>query len=308
MGTTGDETGRLQAGPRRRLLERPPFSLLRDLSLRGYIIGAYRNLLLRDPDPAGLDHYRRLLTSGELTREAFLETIRGSEEFRFRVRFTDLLNSLHLSRCDFVRGLPRARQILDIGGTHQSNVEGAFVGLGYPYPFERLVIVDLPLEARHELYAGSRAVDRVDTPLGPVWYRYHSMTDLSAFEDGDFDLVYCGQTIEHVAEEDADLTLKEVFRVLRPGGWLGLDTPNGRVCRMQQDELINPDHRVEYTHPQVVAKLERAGFEILEAKGLNYAGAAAHGGPFSTKEVAANQGVYWEIEDCYLLAYVCRRP
>ena len=31
-------------------------------------------------------------------------------------------------------------------------------------------------------------------------------------------------------------------------------------------------------------------------------------GRFSFEELAGNTGVFHEIEDCYLLAYVCRKP
>ena len=58
----------------------------------------------------------------------------------------------------FVAGacLPPAR-ILDLGGTHQGLPDGALVHLGYPYPFERLVVVDLPVHERDEIYQGGSA-------------------------------------------------------------------------------------------------------------------------------------------------------
>lgn len=290
------------------LRSRLPIKDAYERSLVRYITSAYNILLLREPDPEGLEHFLELLASGKISRRQFLETLRGSEEFRFNVRFTDLLNSLHLSRCDFVQGLPRARRILDLGGTHQSNPNGAFVCLGYPYDFERLVIVDLPVEQRHELYQESEVVEKVQTPRGPVTYRYHSMTDFSGFEEGEFQLVYCGQSIEHITEREAGAVFKGVLRVLEPGGYFCLDTPNARICRLQQPELINPDHKVEYTHARISRKLEKDGFHILEAKGLNYAGRSASEGRFQMSETAANQGLFHEIEDCYLLAYVCQKP
>ena len=66
--------------------------------------------------------------------------------------------------------------------------------------------------------------------------------------------------------------LSEVRRVLRPGGYLGLDTPNARVTRLQQDEFIDPDHEHEYTDAEMRAKLTAAGFEVDGAWGLNHAG------------------------------------
>lgn len=279
-----------------------------DLPTRAAIRVAYNTVLLREPEPEGLDHFAHRLQVEGIPRGRMLETMRGSEEAYDNVRFTDLLNSLHLSRCDFVRSLPRARRILDLGGSHQQNRDGAFVHLGYPYPFEELILVDLPHEDRHEIYRLSEQAERVQTRLGPVQYAYHSMADLSPYEDESFDLVYSGQTIEHVTEDECDETLREVFRVLRPGGWFAVDTPNDTVCRLHQAEFINDDHKVEYTHEQFTAKLEKAGFDIREAKGLNYLGHPASDGGFDLEEVAGNRGVYGEPQDCYLLAYVCRKP
>jgi SAM-dependent methyltransferase len=267
---------------------------------------AFNTVLQREPDDVGLAHYVRELRT--MPRPRMLEIMRWSEESWFNVRVTDLLNSLHVSRCEFVRGLPRARRILDLGGTHQSNRDGAFVHLGYPYPFERLILVDLPIEERHQIYQLSEEAEVVQTHLGPVEYAYHSMADLSRYDDGSFDLVYSGQTIEHVSPADCDLTLAETFRVLAPGGWFAVDTPNDTVCRLQTPEFINDDHQVEYTHAEFSAKLERAGFEIVEAKGLNYLGHPASAGGFDEAEVAGNWGLYGEPEDCYLLAYLARKP
>ena len=57
-----------------------------------------------------------------------------------------------------------------------------------------------------------------------------------------------------------------------------------------------------------MAKLEAGGFEITEAKGLVLMEASLAAGRFSFEELAANTGVFHEVEDCYLLAYVCRKP
>ncbi len=84
-----------------------------------------------------------------------------------------------------------------------------------------------------------------------------------------FDLVYSGQTIEHVTEADGDTVVREAYRVLAPGGWFCLDTPNGPAWRLRSDEPMNHDHKIEYGAAQLVSKLERAGFEVTECKGLN---------------------------------------
>jgi SAM-dependent methyltransferase len=106
--------------------------------------------------------------------------------------------------------------------------------------------------------------------------------------------------------EVADVVLSEVRRVLRPGGYLALDTPNARVTRLQQAAFIDPDHEHEYTHAELHEKLVRAGFEVVESKGLNYAGPSLAAGHFDVDAIATARGLFSEIEDCYLLAYVCR--
>jgi hypothetical protein len=167
---------------------------------------AYRFLLERDPDPGGFENYAQQLAVRQLTRKEMLEQFRGSDEFwfNFAMAYDNAVFSIHRSRSLFVMSFPRAAHILDLGGTHQSDPAGALVRLGYPYAFDRLVIVDLPPEQRHELYREGGDVTRVDTAMGPVDYSYHSMADLSAFDDESFDLVYSGQTIEHVNEDVAD--------------------------------------------------------------------------------------------------------
>jgi hypothetical protein len=102
--------------------------------------------------------------------------------------------------------------------------------------------------------------------------------------------------------------MKEVFRILRPGGSLALDTPNARVTRLQQDAFIDPDHKVEYTYGELADLVTGTGFGIVDAKGLNYAGGSLAAGRFDVDEVAGNSGLYAAVEDCYILCLVARKP
>ena len=180
--------------------------------------------------------------------------------------------------------------------------------LGYPYPFERLVVVDLPVDERDEIYQGGSTGEPVQSELGPVEFAFHSMVDLGRYEDGSFDLVYSGQSIEHVSEADGDTVAREAFRVLAPGGWFCLDTPNGPVWRLRSDALMNHDHKIEYAAGELVAKLERAGFEVTECKGLNLMRQRRGRGVFDEAEASAHPGVFAAPEDCLLLAVVARKP
>lgn len=267
---------------------------------------AYNILLGREPDEGGARDFARTLAGDPAKRGAMLDWIRGSEEFA-QNQFSTLGPSIHYGRGCFVRSLPPARRILDLGGSSHTNPAGGLFGFCYPYAFDELVVVDLPSHERHALYKDRDERPReLVTHLGTVRFRYHSMVDLSGLDDASFDLVYSGQSIEHVTPDEADVVLKEVARVLAPGGTLALDTPNGAVCRLQQDDFIDPDHKVEYTAAELDAKLAAAGFDVLERKGLNYAGASVAAGVFDAHDTARHWGLYADPERCYLLAYVAR--
>jgi len=268
----------------------------------------YETLLGRKPDPSGTASYLPGLQNGSLSPSQLAEWIYASSEWWTVAPFTELAPALHFSRSLFVRSLPKARRILDLGGTALGSDKGAMVLMGYPYAFDELVVVDLPPDDRNDLYKETVARNVTHTDLGPVRYNYHSMSDLTQYTSESFDLVYSGQSIEHVPVEEAERVLVGAARILRPGGYLALDTPNARVCRLQQPGFIDPDHDHEYTHGEMMDKLRAAGFEVLEAKGLNLAGRSLARGEFSVQEVATNRGLFAEIEDCYLLSYLCRRP
>jgi SAM-dependent methyltransferase len=270
----------------------------------------YRVVLGREADAHGRKHFLERIRKGAISRDLFVRTLIDSQEFAQTRLHSDLSTSLHESRGRFVRSLPPARRIVDIGGSCQGSERGAMVELGWPYPFERLTIVDLPSDERHELYqtGDDEARRAVVTERGPVDYLYQSMTSLQPIPDSSVDLVYSGQSIEHVTREDAATTYREVLRVLRPGGLFALDTPNARITRLQQDDFVDPDHKHEYTHAELTGDLGAAGFEIVDARGLNYAGPIRTREEFDATRVARRCGVFAAIEDCYVLAYVCRKP
>ena len=90
---------------------------------------------------------------------------------------------------------------------------GVLVLMGYPYAFEEIIIVDLPSEDRHQLYQDDLSHSSVEVEGGRVSYRYHSMTDLSGYPSASFDMVYSGQSIEHITRAEAEQVLGEAYRV-----------------------------------------------------------------------------------------------
>lgn len=68
------------------------------------------------------------------------------------------------------------------------------------------------------------------------------------FEDNSFDAIVSFETIEHL---DADGFLKEVQRVLQPGGRFIMSTPQNALGHVP----INPHHLIEYSLEQIKAKV-----------------------------------------------------
>ena len=89
------------------------------------------------------------------------------------------------------------------------------------------------------------------------------------FGDGSFDLVWCGETLEHVV--DVAQLLGEVRRVLRPGAMLLATTPNHARLRVAFEALaggplerrLDPrsDHLRFFTAHTLRELLSGAGFE-----------------------------------------------
>jgi SAM-dependent methyltransferase len=78
------------------------------------------------------------------------------------------------------------------------------------------------------------------------------------YEDGAFDLVTAFDVVEHMDDDLAGL--KEMFRVLRPGGHALLFVPTFMFLWGVQDDVSN--HRRRYRLPELRRVLEQAGFEI----------------------------------------------
>ena len=77
-------------------------------------------------------------------------------------------------------------------------------------------------------------------------------------DDGEFDLVVCAETIEHV--RDVQLFLSEIRRVLRPGGTLGLTTPAHLPVARLPDPLS--PHLRFFTRRSLRRLVDELGFEV----------------------------------------------
>ena len=271
---------------------------------------AYMDILGREPDPGGLEHHRKRMAGG-LSDQQLRRELEESPERRGRETGNAALHAVHEARVAWIQLLPAAPRIVDLGGSSTTHPAGALVQMGYPHRFEELIIVDLPQGDRHSQFKSVDLPDDiVETEAGRVRYRYRSMTDLSDVEDGSIDMVVSGQSFEHVPREDGELVLEETHRVLSPTGLLALDTPNRALTRIQMedsdDEFINPDHKVEYEHHEMLELFSGHGFAVVAQRGLNHLPRAARTKQFDLAELATGERLHDDIEDCYLLAYLAR--
>jgi len=80
-----------------------------------------------------------------------------------------------------------------------------------------------------------------------------------------FDLAYSFEVIDEVP--DSDLAIRELYRVLKPGGSLLLRLPAFDWLRSSHDTDIGTLHR--YTLGEVEEKLKRAGFQVRRSTYAN---------------------------------------
>jgi len=291
----------------RRNRARPPvLDPLDALSAEEFVDLAYRMVLGREPDPLGRKARLAELKQGRLDRAGVLSSLRTSPEMRGLV--DSVGSAIHLSRRMFVRSLPRANSILDLGGVDLDDPRGGLVSLGYPYRFDSLTVVDLPNELRHEIYRSSERAECFVSDHGPIHYRYHSMEDLSLYADSSVDLIYSGQSIEHITRPAGEQLLAEVGRVLAPGGCFALDTPNRVATEIElmgsDRQFVDPDHEIEYRSTELEEMFDSTGLCVLRRHGLNWLPGMCERGSLSAEEIAAEPGIFDEADECYILAYV----
>ncbi len=102
--------------------------------------------------------------------------------------------------------------------------------------------------------------------------------DVFPYPDREFDIVLFCETLEHLVI-DPTHTLNEIQRVLKPGGYMVLTTPNVLACQNFLKLAIGQNiydcysgygiygrHNREYTPQEVVRLLKACGFEIVRLR------------------------------------------
>lgn len=151
------------------------------------------------------------------------------------------------------------------------------------------------------------AIDKIEPVIGELTRKYPTakfysgnIPPLSVFADNSFDSIVSFQVIEHI--EDDNLFLKEIQRVLKPGGIALLTTPN-RPKSLSR----NPWHIREYT-AQELTNLATKYFREVTMKGVTGNGKVMEYYERNKKSVA--RLMRWDILDLQhkLPAVVLRMP
>ncbi|MEL6535169.1 MAG: methyltransferase domain-containing protein [Bacteroidota bacterium] len=111
----------------------------------------------------------------------------------------------------------------------------------------------------------------LESPLADYHFDVHEIP----FEDGSFDVVFCNHVMEHV--EDDIKAMSEIHRVLKPGGWALMQSPQDydREVTYEDPTITEPKAREEAflqtDHVRLFGldygkRMERAGFQVTEER------------------------------------------
>lgn len=270
-----------------------------------YVRMAYMVLLRRQIDAAGLSAWRARIASKRFNQQAVIETLLKSEEYLSRFGI-NLFDKMHSSRQAWIKTVPAANGILDIGGSSANNPQGALIELGYPHRPARLHILDLPPEQQ---YWGRPQFDQ-GVPhyfeWGEVRYFHGCAEELRNVEELQqerYQMIFMGQAIEHIWPNALHGLLVWIREHLEPDGWLVLDTPNRLLTRVQcPDSLTDPDHKHEYTPSELRKIIVDVGFSVKRSVGMLHLPAQAASGVYDVMEFAEALLLSDDVDSCFLFA------
>jgi SAM-dependent methyltransferase len=169
--------------------------------------------------------------------------------------FPPLYNKIRRRILTLIKLDSREIEVLDVGGRKSPYT------IGIP---AWITITDLPRKTalQRELNLGytPEIADQIMASRSNVREVIFDDMTASFMPDGYFDGAIAVEVLEHV-EEDR-MFVSEIYRILKPGGWFLMSTPNGDYIKN-----TNPDHKRHYTREQL-DQLLRAYFPSVD---LEYA-------------------------------------
>lgn len=104
-----------------------------------------------------------------------------------------------------------------------------------------------------------------DLPNYVTWIE-NSVADMHGVPSASIDMLFSGQNIEHLYRNDFEGFLREANRVVAPGGYLCVDSPNRAVT--QELGYVQPQHVLELTADEARELLTAAGFTVEDTYGI----------------------------------------
>lgn len=110
----------------------------------------------------------------------------------------------------------------------------------------------------------------LESPLAKVKMDIHEMP----FEDETFDVAFCNHVMEHVSDDI--VAMKQIHRVLRPGGWAIIQIPffepvpettyedDSITDPKEREKIFGQDDHVRLYGKDYPERLRSAGFEVQE--------------------------------------------
>ncbi len=125
----------------------------------------------------------------------------------------------------------------------------------------------------NSLYAvdiSPKQIERNQQKYTDVHFSVHDLSEPLPFEDGFFSWVWCSEVLEHLF--DPLFVLKEIYRVLKPGGIALVTVPYHGLFKNLMITLFKWDHHFdpEYPHLRFFTKnslsrlVEKSGMKVLE--------------------------------------------
>jgi SAM-dependent methyltransferase len=128
-----------------------------------------------------------------------------------------------------------------------------------------------PEPALERLFRSLPNLDYISGDLDSPWAMVKLDITNIGCEHGSFDVILCSHVLEHIVDDRK--AMRELFRVLRPGGWAILQPPVdlNRETTFEDPRMVSPDQRTRAfggeghvrTYGRDYAdRLEEAGFTV----------------------------------------------
>lgn len=134
-------------------------------------------------------------------------------------------------------------KLLDVGGRKSPYTIGLEA---------EVTVIDLPkqneIQKRLNLGLTSETIDIIHKKRSNIVSIILGDFLVNDFPTAFFDGVVSVEVLEHIEQDD--LFLKQIYRILQPGGWVYLTTPNGDYIKNEPPNF-NPDHKRHYTKDQL---------------------------------------------------------